>query len=168
MSSKIPVIADTSALLTFASIGRLDLLEGIFGQISIPLAVWREIYVKDLMPNQMLFNAFRFGSVFRRVDLPVTLELRAKRYALTVDWGEAETIALGHHMNQSVLIDDLAARKLAVRERVQVIGSLGVLAACKKKGLISRVRPLTEAMVEAGRFLGPAVLRTFHQRMEET
>jgi hypothetical protein len=45
-----------------------------------------------------------------------------------------------------LLIDDLAARRLAQSLGIPIIGSLGLLLRAKQRGLVVVVRPLLEAM----------------------
>jgi len=45
-----------------------------------------------------------------------------------------------------LLIDDLAARRLAQSLGIPIIGSLGLLLRAKQRGLVSAVRPLLETM----------------------
>jgi predicted nucleic acid-binding protein len=61
--------------------------------------------------------------------------------------GEREAIALALEMGAAELIlDDLAARRLAQSLLLVVIGSAGLLLRAKERGLIPRVRPLMQAM----------------------
>lgn len=161
------VIGDSSVLLTFAAIGRVDLLEMVFAVIGVPPAVRSEVTAKDFFSNRILAEALTHGRVLEPVDLPAVLAPLVAHYEARVGRGESEAIALASHRKQPVLLDDLAARKLAVHEGVTVVGSLGVLAACKEARVILRVRPLAEAMRETGRFFGPALLRDFYRSQGE-
>jgi len=61
--------------------------------------------------------------------------------------GEREAIALALEMQATeLLIDDLAARRLAQSLGIPIIGSLGLLLRAKQRGLVSAVRPLLETM----------------------
>ena len=65
--------------------------------------------------------------------------------------GEREAIALALEMGAAELIlDDLAARRLAQSLQLAVIGSAGLLLRAKEHGLIQRVRPLMQAMQDVG------------------
>lgn len=164
---KVQVIGDSSVLLTFAAVGRLDLLEAVFAGIGVPPAVRSEVTAKDFHPNRILAEALTRGTVLKPVNLPAAVAPLVVRYEVKVGRGESEAIALAYHGRQPVLLDDLAARRLAVHEGITVVGSLGILAACKEAGVILRVRPLAEAMRETGRFFGPALLRDFYRSQGE-
>lgn len=69
-----------------------------------------------------------------------------------LDPGEAEAIVLAKELKaDDLLIDETQGREVAMRERVHVIGLLGVLLEGKGRGLISSVRQLTAQLEnEAG------------------
>ena len=61
--------------------------------------------------------------------------------------GEREAIALALELRATwLVIDDLAARRLAQSLDIPVVGSLGLLLKAKEEGLIPAIRPLMEAM----------------------
>jgi len=160
-------VADSSVLLSFAAIGQVDLLGAVFADVSVPPAVVDEMTAKDAPPNRMLAEAFVSGVAMKPVDLPASIMPMVARYEARLGRGESEAIALAGHWKRVVLLDDLAARRLAIHEGVAVVGSLGVLAACKAAGLILRVRPLAEEMRGASRFFGSALLRDFYRSQGE-
>ena len=56
-------------------------------------------------------------------------------------------------------MDDKAGRAVARQLDIAVIGSVGVLVLAKRKGLLPHVRPLLEALIEGGYFLGSDLVR---------
>jgi uncharacterized protein len=167
MSSPNPVIADSSTLLAFAAISRLDLLAAVFPAVRIPPAVEREIAVSRSAPIQLMLHQLNEGAWMERIEISPEARVLAARYVRTVDAGESEVIALGKRLNLLVLIDDLAARRLAATEGLAVVGSLGILSACKREGIIERVKPVAQQMHIAGRFFSPALLREFFRQEGE-
>ena len=70
---------------------------------------------------------------------------------LTVDLGEASTIALAIEKSGSVpILDDVKARKLAERLQLNFTGLLGVLLKAKQQDLISTVADLLTELKSAG------------------
>jgi len=68
---------------------------------------------------------------------------------LMVDKGEAETIVLAEELNvDTVLIDDLVARKIAKLRGLNVIGTIGVLLDAKEKGLLPALKPLLDELLK--------------------
>ena len=73
--------------------------------------------------------------------------LLVEALTLTVDLGEAEAITLALETDAPLLIDDLKGRRVARRMSVKIIGSLGVLALAKNRGLIGSVKPYVERLL---------------------
>lgn len=65
--------------------------------------------------------------------------------------GESEALALALELHaERVLLDELAGRKLASRLGVPVIGTLGVLLAAKRRGLIPALRESLDQLRHSG------------------
>lgn len=68
--------------------------------------------------------------------------------------GEAEVITWAlHHPGFTAILDDRAARNLAIGLGVPVIGSLRVIVLAKEKGLIARARPVLECLRGSGGYV---------------
>ena len=71
--------------------------------------------------------------------------------AALLDQGEAETIALAEQLGASeVLLDERAARALALARGLQIVGSAGLLVRAKERGLIDAVQPYVQRMRAQG------------------
>ncbi|RDC62060.1 hypothetical protein AHMF7616_00651 [Adhaeribacter pallidiroseus] len=65
--------------------------------------------------------------------------------ALEVDEGEASAIALcAEKLDALLILDDLQARKLAEKLKLNYTGTLGIIARAKKEGVIASVKPIIE------------------------
>jgi len=164
-SLKIHVVGDSSVLIAFAAVDRLEILARVFPCIWVPPEVQREVRAADLPPNGRLREALVQGIFLRPVELSAEAEQLAGRYEAVVDRGEAEAIAVAKCMDRPVLIDDLPARRWARAEGVDYLGSLRVLSLGKEAGVILSVRPVAEAMRQEGRFFSRTLLDKFF-RME--
>ena len=72
-----------------------------------------------------------------------------------VGLGEAEAIVLAQQIRaDAVVLDDATARHIAEQEGCRVVGLLGLLINGKRRGLLSTVKPLLDAMRETGFFVG--------------
>jgi predicted nucleic acid-binding protein len=132
------VVADASPLIALNQIGQLALLERLFSTVLIPSAVAREIAPSVPLPPWII-----------EAPLVGTLEPRVGASALGA--GEREAISQALEVGAALLIvDDLAARRLATDLGVPILGTLGVLLTCKRRGLLSEVRPLLDALVTNG------------------
>lgn len=128
------VISDTSCLIVFDKIERLDVLQKIYGTIYTTPEIAEE-FVKPL-------------PTWIQID-----EVKDKKYQkfleTQVDQGEASVIALSIEKDNSLLIlDDLRARKLAKQLKLKITGSLGVISKAKEKGIVTKVKPLIEKLRE--------------------
>lgn len=129
-----PVICNSSPLIALEQIGRLHLLEALFGEVWVPPAVINEVAMTVSLPT----------SVHRRA---LTQPLAAAVLQTSLGAGESEAITLALQENaRCIILDDRPARRTAVSLGLQVIGTLGVLSVAKRKGLIPAVKPLIAAL----------------------
>jgi predicted nucleic acid-binding protein len=127
------VVSDTSAISALIQVGRDALLQELFSTVIIPRAVQGEL----LRCHQDLPSFLEVVDV-NRPDFVV--ELCSK-----IDLGEAEAIILAHELSADVLlIDDWAAREIAIARGLPVTGLIGVLAEAKRNKLISSLREVIE------------------------
>ena len=138
------IIADTSALVALAACDALALLDDLFQEVRVPLAVFRECTVRGKSAAGRLEDYLR-GKVMD-VDL--------KDFVIAVAGlgeGELEAMALYKRLHADrLLVDDQRARKVARLNDIEVVGSLGILLRAKEAGLLSAVRPLLDAIEAAG------------------
>lgn len=131
------VVSDSSPLIHLARIGRLGLLRQLFGEITIPQAVYREVVVEgrgkpgseQIASAPWIRTASIRGETLKRALL------------IFLDEGEAEAIVLAVEMNADlVLLDEREARIQAKRLGLRVTGTLGILLKSKKAGLVENLR----------------------------
>lgn len=127
------VISDTSTLILFQKIDEFSLLQKVYG---------------DLITTPEI--AEEFGE-----ELPDWIKIQSvsdKKYQdfleTQVDYGEASAIALAtEYEDVLLLLDDLKARKLAIRLKFKVTGTLGVIHKAKQLSIIDKVRPLIDKLL---------------------
>ena len=79
------------------------------------------------------------------------------RFGLGV--GELSTILLAKEVSADlILVDDLSARKLAVRQGFRVIGTVGLLQGCYRNGSLTDLRGAFLAMLAEGSYLDRGLL----------
>jgi predicted nucleic acid-binding protein len=140
-----PIISNTTPLIKLAGVGLLDLLPRLYGAVWIPEAVRMEYQdgAKVTDPNLDALPWMRVVPVAFNSALPANLGR-----------GEAAVISLAlEYSGRPVLIDDKMGRHLAERLNLPIIGTLGVLLAAKRVGLIAAVRPLVDEMLAQGRHI---------------
>ena len=141
------VVSDTSPITALLSIGHIDLLHSLYGQVTIPPAVNTELRAYHTeVPD------------FIQV-IPVQTNALLTRLERELDQGEAEAIVLAKTIQADLLLmDEMLGRQAAQQEHVPVIGLMGVLLLAKKKGLISSLGGLMERLEsEAGFYLSRSV-----------
>ena len=70
--------------------------------------------------------------------------------------GEREALSLATDFAAEwLIVDDLAARRIARELHLRVTGTLGVLLAAKRRGLIPLLRPALNRLLEKSFFLSP-------------
>lgn len=143
-----PVVVNSTPLVAFWSIGRLDILRDLFGGIIIPPAVREEFLSSEREARR---KVLRESSWIRVV--PLEHPNRAAAYA-GLDVGEAQVLALAEEQNAAlVLIDERKARRYAERLKLPLSGTLGVLLLAKEEKIVSAVSPLLKALQEAGLYV---------------
>jgi predicted nucleic acid-binding protein len=136
------VVSDSSPLIALGSVGQLQLLQTLYGRVTIPEAVRDEVARDPHRPGAREVLAAEWIEVRPASD---TLE----RYlALTlVHQGEAEAIGLAIELDAELLIvDDRRARDLAETMGLRVTGVAGVLLEAKQRGLVAAVKAILAAL----------------------
>lgn len=160
------VVSDTSPIVNLAAIGHLHLLRDLFGSLTIPAAVYREIAVEGAGQP----GANEVGAADWITTRPVESPRVVRAFKADVHAGEAETLTLALELDADwVLLDERAARRIAASMGLQYTGLLGVLAKAKERSLISAVKPLMDALRhDAGFWIGQALYDHVLQHVRET
>ena len=131
------VVCNSSPLIALARIDRLDLLRAVFGEVWIPAAVEREVFDGEARPEWLVLKPLPRGAF---VGFPPAL-----------GQGEQEAIVLALESRPTLLLlDDLPARRVAARLGLPLMGTLGVLLLAQRRGVVPRVRPLYDALIQSG------------------
>ncbi len=126
------VVSDTSPLIHLAAIGRLDLLQRLYGEVFVPLTFLDEV-TRDPQ-NHPDSEEIRNFAWLQACPVP---DDEVKPLLATIDRGEAEALVLAGRLKADLLlIDDGKGRRQAAQMNLKVIGLLGVLLAAKKSALI--------------------------------
>jgi predicted nucleic acid-binding protein len=148
------LVVNASPLIFLARIDRLDLLVSLAKLLVVPEAVIREIQAgsdRDGTADQLK----ALPSIFQADDRPLPERIRLW------DLGAGESQVLAHALERpgsEVVLDDLAARRCARSLDLPMIGTLGVVILCRRRGVISAARPVIEALVDAGLRLKPELI----------
>jgi len=156
------VVSNSSVIIALAKICRLDLLEKLFKKVIVPEAVWKEVTVEGKPGREKILRA---GFIHVKKTGNKRLVAFLEEF---VDSGEAEAIVLALERNADLLlVDDRDARNLAKKLGLQVMGTLGVIALAKYRGLIPRVKPIIDKLIESGFWISRRVLEEFLRELNE-
>lgn len=121
------IISDTSCIILLNKIGAIDILQKLFGEITITQVIAEEY--KRSLPNWFKIEDPKEPGYLRLLSI-------------NLDPGEASAIALAIEQTDSLLImDDLKGRRYAERLGIKVTGTLGVIVEAKLSGHIEAVKP---------------------------
>ena len=151
------VVANTTPLINFAEIDRLELLQALFGELLVPVAVVTELQSKgSLFPKAAVAGQAPFVHTRTPVNQALVATLRRELHA-----GEAECIALALEEPAALLLlDDVSARGVAEHHGLRFTGTVGCLRLAKELRLIPAVAPLLEDLRTKARFwLNPELVQ---------
>ena len=156
-------ISDTSVVLHLSIVGRIQLLETLFGTIHIPQAVAREL--ESDRRSQGITTAYTFLRVSDTIIQSEGLEI-ANKYLL--DEGESEAIALALlNPEAALLIDEAKGRAVASALGLQIAGLLGVLQVAKEQGTIPSVKGILDDALANGFRVNPKLYSSFLNTLGE-
>jgi predicted nucleic acid-binding protein len=143
------VVSNTTPIVKLAAIGRLDLLQQLYGAIVIPPAVYHEIVVVGAgLPGAVEVQTLPWFQ-----QRPVTPSPLLTQLQLELDPGEAEAVALADEIKADlILLDERRARRLARQRGLLHVGVLGMLIEAKQAGLIGAVKPLLDDLIAIAGF----------------
>ncbi len=156
------VVSNSSIIIALARICHLDLMEKLFKKVIVPEAVWKEVIVEGKPGREKILRA---GFIHMEKTGNKRLVALLEEF---VDTGEAEAIVLALERNADLLlVDDRDARNLAKKLGLQVMGTLGVIALAKYKGLISKAKPIIDKLLETGFWISRKLLEEFLRELSE-
>ena len=141
------VVADSTCLIGLARIGRLQILQQLFGEILVAPAVFRETVTDGRGRPGAAEIA---GASWIRT---VAIENRddARRLAQTLGAGEAESIVLAAEQHADFLVlDDRHARATALTRGLPVVGTVALLVRAESKGLLPHAAEALEDLRRVG------------------
>ncbi len=148
------LVADCSPLIALASCNGLYLLEALFDTVIVPEAVYREAVVRDKPEAQQLKEYLK--DKIRKID--PSYPILPDGFS---DLGETEAMVLYRQVSaDKLLIDDKRGRRVAKINHIDTIGSLGILLAAKRVGLIDPVSPYVAKILSSDIYLSTDLIAT--------
>lgn len=150
------VVADSSPLIALSRIGRLGLLQQMFGRLMVPDAVWREVTGCD-PARAGVAEMLQTPWIERRSvsDMSLVNLLRQDLGA-----GESEAIVLAREVKADMLlIDERLGRSAATRLGLPITGLVGILIDARRSGLLPDADAvILELRTKAGFWISDALV----------
>lgn len=146
-------VTNTSPVIALFGLGELRLFDSLFEQVIVPFEVWEELADKAGALEPDALRALRSVVFLPSPSVPTE--------AASLHAGEAAAIALAVSKPGSwVVLDEIAARRVATNIGLFVVGTLGILVEAKRQGIVPAIGPLVEKMLENGCRLGPELVKS--------
>ena len=148
------VVVNTTPLIALSEIGKLDILKKLYGEIFIPDAVLNEV------KTEPAFSEVRNFADWIHVE-GVQDRSQEKIFRSRLHAGEVEVMLLALQSDADlVILDDMLARKTAKYMGLTVSGTLGVLLKAKERGIITKVEPVMEELIQNGLYVSKDIQRS--------
>jgi len=155
------VVSNTSPLITLAKADLLSVLPELFNKIYVPRAVSTEI--AEGPPDDPIKNKINDLSWIKKVELNPPMTPLA---SIQLGIGEAEVIEWARlHPQSLAILDDALARKTAKALKVEVIGTLGVIALAYRKKIIPSFVEAVEQIKKSGLYINDDVIKQIAKQL---
>jgi predicted nucleic acid-binding protein len=135
---------DASPLIVLAKIGRLDLLTVGGRQVQVTETVYREVLAGEANDPARLALIGGFGA--RTPDVPIEVAFLTWPGRATLDAGEEATLALALSTGATAVLDDGDARRVAKALGILYIGTVGLVLAGKRRGVVASAADVLRAL----------------------
>ena len=148
-------IVDTSPLFYLHRLGLLELLNKLYGHITVPEAVKKELKEGQAQGADVpQLETYPWVEI-KSVSMPRYLQLIAD-----LGPGESEVLALAtNHPSAIVILDDKLARRIAEMQGFRLTGTAGVLLRAKQNGLVPALKPVIERLLDLDFRLKPDLVK---------
>jgi len=153
-------ILDASPLIALGRVGQIGLLDALADQWWVPEAVAEEVAAGPDDPARQAVAARA------KQQRPVVVPAELSEWGL--GRGEGAVVALALEVRGVAILDDRAGRRCARAFAVPVIGTLGVIARAKLRGLLPAAAPLMRAVLAAGLYYDDDLVRRLLDRLGES
>lgn len=148
-------IVNTSPLFYLHRLGLLELLKKLYGHITVPEAVEKELKQGQSQGEDVPRLENYTWVEIKSVSMPMYLQLIAD-----LGPGESEVLALAaNHPSALVILDDKLARRIAEMQGFRLTGTTGVLLRAKHKGFLSESKPVIERLLDLNFRLKPELVK---------
>lgn len=147
------VVSDTSPICYLLLINQIDILRTLYSSVTISKTVANELRASESPPvvKHWIANPPDWLQI-QSIETPQEIELEK------LDPGEREAILLAEKINANlVILDDKAARQIAMKRGLKIIGLLGILKDASRSSLLD-LKTTFERLREVGFWVAPSLL----------
>ena len=158
------VIVNSTPLIALCNANLLFILKELYGNITIPQAVFDEVTAKPDSACLQIKENLDWIFVEKIKDVADRKMYKAKLHA-----GEVDVMILAQESPQAdlVIIYDNAAKKTAKYLGLTVTGTLGVLLKAKKSGIIFSVKDAINKLQANGFYIDSKIVKLVLNQAEE-
>ncbi len=148
------VVSDTTPLSELAKVNQLTLLREIYGRVVIP----RQVYEEVLAGTHPAVTTVPLQNWIEVVPVKKPQNVLNIQVVTKLGLGECAALVLAEELGANLLlIDDLEARREALRRNLVITGTVGTLIIAKQRGLISSVKVVLDNLTANGTWISRAV-----------
>jgi uncharacterized protein len=145
------VISNSSPIILLHAVDELDILRDLYQEIFIPSVVMNEVFMSG---HSRIQPEWIVEKPIKNVADPILT-------SYSLGKGEEEAIRLGLEVSSDLIIlDDNKGRRVAKLYGLKITGLLGVLLIAKEEGVINKVEPILDKLLEVGYYISPKVVQT--------
>ena len=170
------MIADSSSLIIFAKINKLDIIIKLYGKIIITKGIYKETVEQELVIDAS--DAKIIDNLVNKKKIKVlSLDEKYEKFSKELrriypqlGIGESDAISLSlQEKNKSVIIDESIGRNIAKLYNLKPIGSLRILLEAYKRNIIdeTELNDITSEMIKNKFRIGADVINEFWNIFEK-
>lgn len=159
------LIADSGPLIALTRLDLLPQLCARFESVCLPGIVVAEVTRDMQRPDARLLASALDQGLLKQVEVAADDVDAVLRFGL--DPGETDAIALACLKRATLLIDERKGRLAAQSLGLEIIGTVGVLIALRKDGVIQQAKPYFEHLGNMGYFLSEALIHQTLKQLDE-
>lgn len=129
------IVTNTTPIISLIKADKLDLLDALFTEVMMPVAVYRELTASKMFVEEAnIIDNAQFIKIAPVKDMSL---LHSIQSSFGLDAGESEAIALANEVNADLLIiDERKGRRVARDFGCKITGTMGVLLFAYKNGML--------------------------------
>lgn len=139
------IVPNSTPLIALSRLHTIEILQQLFGTISIPL----EVYDEAVTRGGTLYGAREVSDAPWILVIPVRNMTAAEALCVHLDRGEAEAIVLAREKDALLLIDDKEGRNAALSLGPPITGTMGILLLASQEGMINWKKEL-DSLIASG------------------